>query len=231
MERTRDAITAELERNLSDRAEWDEPPELYAVLLEGGHPVLRRFPTSEGFFQVARPPAVLAALAETFETNSERLRREAPADLIGLAFYFEGWSVADPLGLTTEQRQQLSADMRNHRVHARPDRVEARILCAVDRSGIRYSCRQLRGHDIDSIAYGPGDGVCADGTIPDALDRMLQAWLGVTIGPVGPSSPRSPEAADHDTPLGSRRHDGAPKSERCAGGSATPHLGSRRPSH
>jgi hypothetical protein len=110
------------------------------------------------------------------------LQAHAPEGLHGAAFRCESWMVAEGAPGTPET-DGIRADARAHRLHMRPDRIEARTMLAVDRAGITYSAAQVRGQDDvrTSVTYpGPGKpGV--SGTVPSALDAIVTALLGVGI--------------------------------------------------
>ena len=112
---------------------------------------------------------------------SGTLHQIAPEALHGVAFYTEAWTVMQPEA-GTAQRSEVMADAMAHRVHTRPDRVEARTMWAVDRAGIVYGALQRR--DIDpvprtTVAY-PKAGARIGGDVPKALERMVTAMLAET---------------------------------------------------
>jgi hypothetical protein len=100
-------------------------------------------------------------------------------DLYGVALRFEGWDLpwAD---LGPEGHRQAAADLAARRVHARPDRIEVRVLAGVDRTGTAYESRQQRGRpEIHQAVFPPGLG--PEGAVPDALRRVTAALTGVRL--------------------------------------------------
>lgn len=108
------------------------------------------------------------------------LRQAAPEGLHGAAFRCETWIVAEPAPGTAE-RSEVMADQLAHRLHQRADRQEARSMWAVDRAGIIYGAVQRRDIDAEphkQLTY-PGPGRRPSGTIPEALQRLVTATLGM----------------------------------------------------
>jgi hypothetical protein len=131
-----------------------------------------------------RPPEVLAAIANT----AAAFPGPVPDSLYGVGFRCESWYVTVPDDAAG--KRQVDADARDHRLYTRPDRVEARVMYVVDRAGISYMCMLPRdGELIRQVSYpAPGDPAVQTGplsgiagAVPDALDALLRALLGVTL--------------------------------------------------
>lgn len=148
----------------------------------GGEPVLRSLLLPEEVWALDRPPAVLARLASGAAEFTRLLSAVAPEGLHGAAFRCESWTVAEPPPGTAE-RSELEADAHAHRLHLRPDRVEARSMWAVDRAGTTYGAVMRRDLDAEPqvrVSY-PGPGRRIRGNIPRSLERLVSAMLAVTM--------------------------------------------------
>lgn len=181
MGRIPDAIADMLVAEIKSRTEWDEAPALYTLYVDGGRARVAHLPFPEVVWSFGEPAAILASIADAGVDGAPALQSVAPAGLYGAAFRCEAWQV-DGGKAGTEQRRQALADSHARRLSVRPDRVEIRCVYAVDRAGITYAAVQKRGDsDIQrSITYPkPGDGFA--GTVPDALDRLVTAFLGVSM--------------------------------------------------
>lgn len=178
MGRVQDMICDTLAAEITRRRKWDEPPGLYFLYLDDGKCHVRRQPVPDAVWASGPPPHVLSAMADCLGEVSVTLQQIAPEALYGAAFYTEAWTVMQPEAGTAE-RSEVMADAMAHRVHTRPDRVEARTMCAVDRAGIVYGVLQRR--DLDktpgvTVTY-PKPGRRTAGEVPKALERMVAAML------------------------------------------------------
>ncbi len=181
MGRIPEAIADALVAEIKSRTEWDEAPALYTFYVESGRCRLAQIPLPEMVWSLAAPPAVLASFADAGLDEAVTLQAVAPPGLYGAAFRCEAWEV-DGGKPGTEQRRQALADSKARRLNTRPDRVEVRSIYGVDRAGVTYSAVQRRGETgvRRSIAYPkPGHGFA--GTIPNALDRLVTSFLGVSM--------------------------------------------------
>lgn len=183
MGRVQDRIAGALAAEVEGRTEWDEPPRLYFLYLEGGEPRLRDLEFPDEWWAADRPPVVLDAVSRCWGEYGDLLARAAPGSLHGAAFRSETWRVAtSPPGSPGYAEAERLA--RAHRLREHPDKVEERTIWAVDRAGITYGAVLERGASQarGQVSYpGPGrKGIT--GTIPEALERIVAAVLGVTIG-------------------------------------------------
>src|SRR5580765_4334 len=135
MGRVQDAVTAALAAEISSRKKWDESPALFFLYLTGGGVELR--PVPDAVWALDRPPAMLDRMSRVTGECSPLLQAAAPEGLHGAVFRCEVWSVEGGAPGTAE-RSELVSDSRAHRLHLRPDKVEARSAWAVDRAGITY---------------------------------------------------------------------------------------------
>jgi hypothetical protein len=177
-----DALVAEVKKH----TEWDEPPALCFVYVEGGRGRVSELPLPEAIWSVDRPPLVLARCAEALGGGrvSDLLQRVALEGLHGAAFRCEAWEV-DGGRPGTAQRSEAMAEQHAGRLHLHPGRREIRSLYAVDRAGITYAAVQRRGEEEvrRSVVYPKPGGDSFTGTIPSALDRIVTGMLGVSMPP------------------------------------------------
>jgi hypothetical protein len=129
-----------------------------------------------------RPPRVLARLADGAGEFSGLFRAVAPEGLHGAAFRCEAWAV-DAGKPGTERYSETTAASMARQLHVHPDRVESRCMYAVDRAGITYSAMQARGEaEVKrSVTYPKPGKPGFSGIIPNALDRLVTALLGVEL--------------------------------------------------
>jgi hypothetical protein len=182
MSRVHDAILDCLTAELATRTEWDEPPALYLIILDGGVPHLDKFPLLDSAWELGRPPEVLAALARAWEHSADVIRPEVPPGLHGAAFRTEAWRVALPVG-DPETGAVIRAS-EEHRLSEHPLRVEERDVFAVDRAGATFMVTWARGEaePLRKVAHRrPGSDEGMLGAIPNALDRIVTALLGVPL--------------------------------------------------
>jgi hypothetical protein len=182
------AISRLLAAELGARTAWDEPPCLYAIRQQAGRFRLQPLPIPPAAWATGRPPDVLEAIARTAELAARLPGTRRRSDLYGTAFRFEGWGL-DMQNMTSDQRRQGQADAAAHLIHARPDRVEYRLLLAADRTGTTYAAHQQRGqHQPTEDIFPPGRHHHHDGAIPDALRRLTTALTGLPPPQPGPEA-------------------------------------------
>jgi hypothetical protein len=185
MGRVQDAIGDALVAEIESRREWDEPPAVFTVYYSGGRGHLGRLPIPDATWYAGPPAEILAALADATTASTggmDMLRKFAPAELHGAAFFTEVWMATAVAGSAADADLRKRAAAVGGRVSQLPDRVEARSMWAVDRAGITYTAIQARGEDEvkRSVSYPkPGEGFT--GTVPRALDKLVTAFLGVTL--------------------------------------------------
>jgi len=182
MGKVQERIAAALSAEVASRTEWDEPPALFWLALEGGMPRLVPAPVTPGTWSLGPPATVLSVMADACREFSGPLHASAPDALHGAAFYTETWMAAARTD-DAEGIARAKADARARRIHQRPDRVEARSLWAADRGGAVYVAVLRRGIDSEpraQVEY-PGPGRTIRGDIPAALERIVSAVLAVTM--------------------------------------------------
>ncbi|MCL2582945.1 MAG: hypothetical protein FWE35_10855 [Streptosporangiales bacterium] len=173
----------------------DEPPDLYLLYVSGDEVRLSPFNIPTSIWEAAPPPAVLGMLTERVEMFSELLPLAAAKDdLYGYAFRSSGWALqdddADP---GTVSRHAEAA--RERRVSEQPDAVRVAVISAVDREGFTYTAmRWGDSGEVETNVEPPEQTAADDGTfgvVPEALDRLVSATLGVSI-PSRPAEPGAP---------------------------------------
>jgi hypothetical protein len=183
MSRVQDAIGDALVAELASRTAWDERPEVLTVYYSGGRCRLGRLTVPDEIWHAAPPAEVLAGLAAASESPAADLLREVvPEGLHGMAFFTEIWMASAPTGTAAAEDLVKRARAAGGRVSTMPERVEARSIWAVDRAGISYTAFQVRGSDeVKRSVSCPKAGQPFTGAVPRALDRLVTAFLGVTL--------------------------------------------------
>jgi hypothetical protein len=179
-----DALAAEITRH----TEWDERPELLTMYYQGGRGHLGQIPVPDYVWASGPPALVLESLAEASASRAELLQMAAPGELHGIGFFTEIWMATARAGSEADADLRRRVKAAGGRVSKLPEqeRVEARAIWAVDRAGITYSVMQVRGEDeVQRAVSYPKAGQPAlektSGTVPDALDKLVTAFLGVPL--------------------------------------------------
>lgn len=181
--RTTERVLDALEAEVRSRTQWDEAPGLYFMYLEGGKACVSQVPVPDFMWESDAPPRVLARMAACLGDFTGLLQAAAPEGLHGAAFRFEGWAV-DAGMPGTERRSEVSAASMARQLHVHPDRVETRCMYAVDRGGSTYSAVLARGETEArrSVSYRKPGVPGVTGIIPESLDKLVTALLGVELG-------------------------------------------------
>lgn len=164
-----DAMAAEL----GQRREWGEPPALYFAFdgEDGLH--LVRLPVPDDAWAIDAPPVVLRWLAREFAASG--LPALAPAALRAVAIPFEAWTVAGPLE-DAAYREAAQQDARDRMLHARPDRVEVRMMLAAGRDGATHMVTERRdGVPVPPATTASGSADALGGSVPESLARIIAA--------------------------------------------------------
>jgi hypothetical protein len=187
MSKVQDVISDALVAELTSHTEWDEPPALHTVYYGGGKAHIGTVSIPNEVWASGPPALVLESLAASPGSgpHTELLRVPVPANLHGVAFFCETWMVEAKPGTAEGADLRRRAAAVGHRVSQLPERVEARMIWCVDRAGINYSVMQQRGEEpgvMRDVTYPkPGNPAGASGTVTDALDKLVTAFLGVTL--------------------------------------------------
>jgi hypothetical protein len=180
-----DAILAACEAELRARDAWDEPPALYFLHLKRGEPVLHQLQAIPDYIWAwDRPAETLTRIADHAQHYARLLTAAAPDNLHGVGFRSEAWQLTTERDASAAERRRNHEDSTEHRIHARPDRVEIRTMSAVDRAGITYMAAQRRDDgEVTSVVLPKRIGESrAQGSVPGALDKLVTAFLGVQLG-------------------------------------------------
>jgi hypothetical protein len=183
MGRVQDAVCDALAAEIGSREKWDEPPAVLPVYLSGGRCHLGRLALPAEIWMTGPPAGVLGAIADAAYTEAFMLQLLAPGELHGAAFFTEMWMATAPAGTPEAEDLTRRAKAAEWRVSTMPDRVEARSIWAVDRAGITYTALQVRGSDEirRAVSYPKAGEEGFTGAVPAALDKLVTAFLGVTL--------------------------------------------------
>lgn len=166
-----------LEAELTEEG-WDQQHRLYAmkrrmaslggrteaILLEVSE--LRLFSALDDGPAVARE---LHRLAQTVRARPAVRRGE----LFGWVLVTEGWMVVGPDDDSAVSQEVMQAAY-DHRLSERPDRIEVRVLQAVDRSGTLSQLTRERDGDL-SVLITDGGRFQVGGDIPAGLSELMEA--------------------------------------------------------
>ena len=148
----------------------------------GGGAVLRQVPLPDEVWELDRPPVMLDRMSRGLGDFGALLARVAPEGLHGAAFRCEAWTVESRGPAGSKACDDLKREQHAGRLHVHPDRREERAVWAVDRAGITYGAMLLRGDTVAraQVSY-PGPAKRITGTVPEALERIVMAVLGVSL--------------------------------------------------
>ncbi|MFF8610885.1 hypothetical protein ACF06X_33805 [Streptomyces sp. NPDC015346] len=180
----RDALACALqaiEAREGERRGWDQPPRLWTLHLadiDTGAVELRVVPPREWAGTARNPADSLSSWALSFPEPGPvaPLRFADSGDgFAGVAFMTEGYTAPDDAPEDPEEMARRAAGERTFLT--RPDRVEVRMITAVDINGHSYMLRRLRGRQPEIVATGDHEGAAGDsrGRVPHALSRIAHA--------------------------------------------------------
>lgn len=158
---------------------WDQLPSVWAVIRKDGTNLAVAELPPVGF-ETGHPSDVLAGLADTMKKARALVNRPTISGLFALVFVCESWAVIanDP---TKIERDMAAA--RKRQLHKRRDRVETRVISAVDATGVHYTFmvpRHEEAMDVMETAGRPDEsheGAFATGYVHESLARMLEAMI------------------------------------------------------
>ncbi|MBF6333476.1 hypothetical protein [Nocardia transvalensis] len=154
------------------------------------------FPFPDGLFAAGPSTKILDLIAFALTHCPDQIRGEVPPALVGVAFYSEEASGVQPSVHEVEaQRDPMIAAAEADRIRMGADRIEVRLLTAVDRDGLRYFLQLKAGEITTHIASSGQTAHTLAAAVPEALDRILEALLGVTV-PARPAPGRVSADAD-----------------------------------
>ena len=194
----RDAVMAALVEHIEGAPNWDAPPELFMVYVQGRQVALSAVPLPPGVWDAfGSPGEALESLADALGGHRGALLVPPGKEgsLHAVAFVHEAfWVDVDTSDPHEARRVQALADQRRLREH--PAAQDIRFAVAVDREGMTYSARHVRGTiGTETDILMPGDtGAQASGITVEALDRLVEAFTGAKP-PKRPSSWLVPPAS------------------------------------
>ena len=157
------------------RPRWDERPALYFVYLSRGHARVESAAIPDQAWG-AQPDADLLAIATMATARGTAMPKPG---LHAIAFRGEAWCAQAQAG--TPQADELIRDTTARTIRDRPDGRKARSVIAVDRAGNTYEITVFRDTGETLREVRPGPAHAAAGTVPDALDLLIRAYLGITL--------------------------------------------------
>jgi hypothetical protein len=161
---------------------WDASPEVFTVYVQGRHVTLSPIPIPPDIWsRYEKPSLALEALAEAL--SGQRGALIVPpgksGSLHAVALVHEAfWVDVDRSDPQEERRVQAFVDQGRLRDH--PMAREIRFAVAVDRDGVTYQARHVRGKvgtEHDMLLPGEPDAQ-ASGIVVEALDRLVEALTG-----------------------------------------------------
>ncbi|WP_143658434.1 hypothetical protein [Embleya scabrispora] len=171
-----------IEKRQGERRGWDQPPRLFTVHLADRRSrsielrvVPRRLWVSwrnvAGRQEEANPADSLKLLASRCEDVPPAVTRlpYLAAPLVAVAYMSEGWGVLRPP--TSVEQEAMALGLRT--LHRASDRVEFRILDAVDINQEKAGVIRVRG--ADATVHGPGSSLGTGGAVSHALSRIVHA--------------------------------------------------------
>ncbi len=158
------------------RRSWGEHPDLLFLAAAGPDVHARPLGLPPFIWSGRTPSAVLAGIATAAEEMMAAWSVRIPPGLLGAGLRCEAMVLAD---LPVTEVTAMTPDM----VRAHPGAVLGRFACAVDRNGVTYGVEtDHHGSILGGRIVVPGERhTAATGTIPDALDRILTALLGIDL--------------------------------------------------
>jgi hypothetical protein len=157
------------------RPRWGERPALYFVYLSRGQARLERAAVPEQAWGQQPEDDLLAIAAMA----AARAAASPKPGLHAIAFRGEAWCAEAQAG--TPQADELIRDTIARAIPGRPDGRAVRSVVAVDRDGITYEVMVFRDTGETRRAVRSGPAHAATGTVPDALDLLIRAYLGITL--------------------------------------------------
>ncbi|MFF4821266.1 hypothetical protein ACFY2K_42565 [Kitasatospora sp. NPDC001309] len=174
-----------IEAREGERRGWDQPPRLFSLHLadiDSGAIELRIIPPRQWASGHRNPADDLAAWAMRYPAPgpvTPLAFADSPDGFAGIAMMYEGWAAPDDAKLSPEEEARRALGERTFT--QRSDRVEVRMVTAVDINGHSYLLRRLRGREVELAvtAADPDSSVRnigeARGKLPHAIGRIAHA--------------------------------------------------------
>lgn len=125
-----------------------------------------------------RPSRMIVALADRCRT----IPTPVPANLMAVALVAEGWATSHEN--TPEARQRLDQVAAARQIHQEPDRIEVKLVNAVDLNGVRYGLIKPRTTSPSAPAWcfkpkvGLSGSSAAAGDLPNSLHYLMEIMQG-----------------------------------------------------
>ena len=178
-----DAVMAALVEHIEQAPQWDAPPELFMVYVLGRQVTLSPMPLPPGAWCAFESPAMaLESLADALSGQHGALMVPPGPNgsLHAVAFVHEAfWVDVDTSDPHEARRVQALVDRGRLRDH--PAAKDIRFAVAVDRDGVTYNARHVRGAigtERDVQLPGGGADAQASGIAIEALDRLVETFTG-----------------------------------------------------
>ncbi|WP_030230452.1 hypothetical protein [Streptomyces sp. NRRL S-350] len=170
---------AAIEQREGERRGWDKPARLFTVHLadlDARSIELRIVPARLWGAQVRNPADAIGHTAQRLPAvpTAVEHRSYADAPVAGIAAMFEGWGrPADREPTEYEQRSNAQGRRVNHLA---PDRIESRLVYAVDINQVEFYVRRCRGQQPHVLSTAQRDQTTVGtGLVPLGLGRIAHA--------------------------------------------------------
>jgi hypothetical protein len=176
---------AKLEETLTELG-WDQPPRLMSVmrhLPEGSdEPYTLAIDEVPDVLPIGGGPQIAQRLHNMADAITRRRQRDQSWDRVNVHAWVlctEGWTASADWD-DEAARQQLIRDGERHRVNTRPDRIEVRLLTAVDRSGMSMQVVRFRDGELAATVQQTMPTIQQGatgfrGSVPEALAALMEA--------------------------------------------------------
>lgn len=174
----RDALDAEIALD-----EWDMPPHLHLLFTRTttGEPVMMPLPIPEDVWERFAPYQVLGISAELITKAPMMDLEEGVLDILGLAFFCEGWALKAK-NTDEEATRAVQEYAEHHSIADHPDRIEVKMVSAVTPDGMRYFSTYERGDTeaMEMVVQHKDDTgkKQIDGRIFEALEALIEGLIG-----------------------------------------------------
>lgn len=159
---------------------WDVAPSVGLLTRRGEDFELVRFEMSEQFWSMSDPVTLVGVLAVAVNHPDRPSWVTIPAripegyTLDGVALFTESWGL-DLAGMSSGEKAIAEALAESRGVANHPNRIEMKMIGAVDSAGGRYMIQYRRGDDAPHEAAEDHEGVALTGRLFDALIALLAA--------------------------------------------------------
>jgi hypothetical protein len=162
--------------------QWDEMPHLHLVLTRPstGAPYMIPLPIPEHIWEQFIPYEVLSITAEMIKTAPPIELDRTVADIIGLAFFCEGWALKSRKNPTEQETRELQRWAEKHSIVDHPDRIEVKMVTAVTTNGLRYFTTYERGEPeamevvVERMDAPEDERKQVDGRVFEAMERLIE---------------------------------------------------------